>query len=225
MLNTILYVVAAVLVLYVLIHTLREKKFNTSDALAALGVVLSLILARGPSLVGDSVMMAPNANVVQASLVATATPTPTPAPAATPTPQPSAQSEPVFNGEVGQFKEGAAFVDFLEGHADQIVKIDATIADSDFHGDISDAEMTYMVVWSNCPEALDPEEKPSTMKCVGTEINVKGLGDQPGIGYFRTNYYLKGYFLVGEMGGPSQGLMGVVLKQLKDEDVLLSRRR
>jgi TIR domain len=127
---------------------------------------------------------------------------------------------PTFQGELGHFEKAKAFRDFIVNHEEQVVAIDAYIPGDQFDG-IADQ---FFVLWDGC-EDLEPGEKPSFRKCAGTEYNVpKAEGVEAALWYSRGAYHLTGFFLVGRMAGPFQGLMGISLTILDSKQVALGHR-
>lgn len=136
-----------------------------------------------------------------------------------------AASPKKFEGEFGHFSQGKKFVDFVFENEKKIVFFDAYLSEGKYD-DLTIVNKTFgvdsFVLWEECFEALANNEKPSAVKCTGTEFTIdrsSALKDSDATLY-RGALKIHGYFVIRGCDGPHQGLMGCTLKPLNVEDVL-----
>lgn len=113
-------------------------------------------------------------------------------------------------------------VDFLGKNAHRVVFVDAWLPEqvADIEG--NSMQSSGFTVWGDCKRPVPTNRTPNAMDygCSGTEYAVKPdtRGDN-GFYWYRGSWRLEGYFAVGSLVGPYQGVMGGSLRHVPVEQV------
>jgi hypothetical protein len=132
---------------------------------------------------------------------------------------------PEFTGEIGNYEASNAFTKFIFDNQMKPVFINAYYFpdESDvIENDDDTFGANYFHLWNSCPEQLEPNEKPSSLKCRGTGFSIN-RGDSPkdaNFTYIRSTLRVQGYFVIQGCSGLHQGSMGCTMRPLNPEDIL-----
>ncbi len=118
---------------------------------------------------------------------------------------------PTFMGEIGHGDKSNAFFDFIVEHDKHVVALDVYMRDDEFD---ADPDSDFFVLWNDSD------------KNSGVEYNLprRKKKDNPVLWHSRGVYRVQGFFLIGGLAGPNQGLFGVDLELLDSKQVAVGNR-
>ena len=120
----------------------------------------------------------------------------------------------------------AEFVDFLTSHPNDIVELDVMVTlaslDDYLRVDGDDRTTWHLALYDQCFNPLAPSEPPNALDCGGYSLVFlnESVGTS-GVGLHRgAMYRIFGYFSVGPLAGPNQGIFSIPLDPISQADVL-----
>ena len=133
-----------------------------------------------------------------------------------------------FVKPIANFDAAADLTTFLDAHENQIVLLNSHLdpevlpiltEDGDYDRFAQNRRPT-ITLWTHCFTPLLSEEDPSSAKCDGAELIIRGTEEvgKPGIIYNNGAYYLRGHFAVGPIVGPQMGIMSYNLRPVLPEE-------
>lgn len=118
-------------------------------------------------------------------------------------------AEPVFEGPVGHLEASVPFLTFAEHHAGRRAQL-ILAWESDVFVERPQDETPFFMLWNTCESASEADGSDEALgahRCAGIEVQLRD-GDGS---YELTDSSLTGFFKIGELVGPHQGIFALPL--------------